>query len=49
MGQLKAFNSKRYINALNVRPVEDSMEIYFHILETITVTLFMERGPVRLV
>ncbi|KAJ2932907.1 hypothetical protein H1R20_g4213, partial [Candolleomyces eurysporus] len=43
-GGLKSFGSKRYINALHVRPVTDSYEVFFHQLEAITVTLTIERG-----
>ncbi len=45
IGQLKSFNSKRYINAHNIRPITDFMEVYFHQLETITISMFMEHGP----
>ncbi|KAJ2913448.1 hypothetical protein MD484_g6961, partial [Candolleomyces efflorescens] len=43
-GGLKSFGSKRYINALHVRPVTDAFEVFFHQLEVITVTLTIERG-----
>jgi replication factor A2 len=46
-GGLKSFGSKRYINALHVRPVTDAFEVFFHQLEVITVTLTIERGAVR--
>lgn len=45
-GGLKTFGSKRYINTTHVRPSKDPHELYFHILEAITVTLTLERGPV---
>ncbi|EDR14860.1 uncharacterized protein LACBIDRAFT_244225, partial [Laccaria bicolor S238N-H82] len=45
-GGLKTFGSKRYINTTHVRPSKDPHEVYFHILEAITVTLTLERGPV---
>ncbi|KAF9053750.1 nucleic acid-binding protein [Hymenopellis radicata] len=45
IGQLKSFNSKRYINAHNIRPITDFMEVYFHQLETITISMFMEHAP----
>ncbi|KAF9004673.1 replication protein A subunit RPA32 [Cyathus striatus] len=43
-GGLKMFGQKRYINATHIRPVQDFHEIYFHILEVITVSLILERG-----
>jgi len=46
MGGLKSFGKKRYINANQVRQVTDPHEVYYHILEAITVTLTLERGPV---
>lgn len=45
-GGLKTFGSKRYINTTHIRPSKDPHEVYFHILEAITVTLTLERGPV---
>lgn len=45
MGGLKAFANKRYINAQHLRPVKDSHEIFFHVLEAMTVTMIMEKGP----
>lgn len=44
-GSLKMFNSKRYINASHIRPVKDFHEVYYHMLEVITATLTVERGP----
>ncbi|KAJ3517170.1 hypothetical protein NLJ89_g669 [Agrocybe chaxingu] len=44
-GGLKAFGKKRYINTIHIRDVKDPHEIYFHTLETITVSLIHERGP----
>jgi len=43
-GALKTFGTKRYLNATNIRLVTDPHEIYFHILEAMTVTLIFERG-----
>ncbi|EFI28370.1 hypothetical protein CC1G_13904 [Coprinopsis cinerea okayama7 len=43
-GNLKAFNSRRYINTTHIRPITDPHELYFHILESMTVTLSFERG-----
>lgn len=45
-GGLKSFNSKRYINTSHIRPITDKDEIFFHLLECITTTLILERGPV---
>ena len=47
-GTLKSFGKKRYINATQIRHITDPHEIYFHILESIYVTLLVERGPVSL-
>ncbi|PPQ73019.1 hypothetical protein CVT26_014667 [Gymnopilus dilepis] len=44
-GGLKSFGKKRYINATHIRPIKEPHEVYFHILETIAVTLILERGP----
>ncbi len=45
-GFMKSFGNKKYINASHMRPVTDPNEIYFHMLECITVALTLERGPV---
>ncbi|KAL4077090.1 hypothetical protein V8B97DRAFT_1380730 [Scleroderma yunnanense] len=42
---LKMFGNKKYINATHIRPVKSPAEVYFHILEAMTVTLIWERGP----
>ncbi|PPQ87992.1 hypothetical protein CVT25_001071 [Psilocybe cyanescens] len=47
-GGIKSFGKKRYLNATHIREIQDPHEIYFHILEAITVNLIMERGPVQL-
>jgi len=44
-GGLKSFGKKRYLNISHIRLITDPHEIYFHILETITVSLIVERGP----
>ncbi|KAF9484720.1 replication protein A, subunit RPA32 [Pholiota conissans] len=44
-GSLKSFGKKKYINATHIRNITDPHEIYFHILEAITVCLIVERGP----
>lgn len=46
MGGLKSFGGKTYINATHVRPCQDPHEPYFHKLDTMTVSLIMQRGPV---
>ncbi|KAF9052876.1 hypothetical protein BJ165DRAFT_1569791 [Panaeolus papilionaceus] len=46
VGLLKVFGKKRYINVSLVRAVEDPHEIYFHILDTISTTILVERGQV---
>jgi hypothetical protein len=48
-GTLKTFGSKRYINATHIRASKDVHELYFHILEAVTVNLIFERGPVSLI
>jgi hypothetical protein len=45
-GALKTFGNKRYINATHLRVASDPHEQYFHILESIAVTLMAERGQV---
>lgn len=47
-GGLKSFGKKRYLNINHIRLVSDPHEIFFHILEAITVSLIVERGPVRI-
>ena len=42
------FGSKRYVNANHIRVVKSPHEIYFHLLEAMTVTLIWEKGPVRI-
>ncbi|OAX41970.1 replication protein A, subunit RPA32 [Rhizopogon vinicolor AM-OR11-026] len=44
-GSLKMFGNKRYVNANHIRPVKSPHEIYFHLLEAMTVTLIWQRGP----
>jgi replication factor A2 len=48
-GGLKSFGTKRYINALHIRPVKDLHEVYYHIVEAINASLVLERGAVRIV
>jgi len=43
-GSLKTFGSRRYINATNIRVAQDPHEIFFHILEAMTVTLMIDKG-----
>jgi len=44
-GNLKMFGKKRYLNATHIRPVKSSDELYFHLLEAMTVTLIWKKGP----
>lgn len=46
-GTLKTFGNKRYINASHVRKIDDFHELYFHLLDAMTITLTLQRGPVR--
>jgi replication factor A2 len=46
-GVLKTFGQKRYINALNVRPVKNPLEPHFHILDVMYADVAAQRGPVR--
>ena len=46
-GGLKSFGTKRYINALHIRPIKDPHEVYYHIAEVINASLVLERGVVR--
>lgn len=48
-GALKTFGSKRYINVTHLRASIDPHELYFHMLESIAVTLMVERGQVCLI
>ncbi|KAJ3781902.1 replication protein A subunit RPA32 [Lentinula aff. detonsa] len=43
-GHMKAFGSRKYVNAVNIRPSEDPHEIYFHMIEALTVTLSLQNG-----
>ncbi|KAG2157200.1 replication protein A subunit RPA32 [Suillus clintonianus] len=43
-GTLKMFGSKRYVNATHIRPVKSPHELYFHLLEAMTVTLTWAKG-----
>ncbi|KAN0077094.1 hypothetical protein V8E55_010949 [Tylopilus felleus] len=45
LGSLKMFGNKRYINANLIRPIASPSEIYFHLLEAMTVSMIWERGP----
>lgn len=45
LGSLKMFGNKRYVNATQIRPVQSPAEIYYHVLDAMTVTLIWERGP----
>jgi hypothetical protein len=47
-GGIKSFGNKRYLNLSHIRPLKDSHEIFFHLLEAMTVTLIFSRGPVSL-
>ncbi|KAJ3763737.1 hypothetical protein EV360DRAFT_32901 [Lentinula raphanica] len=46
-GHIKAFGNRKYVNAINIRPSEDPHEIYFHMMEALTVSLSLQNGPVR--
>ncbi|GJE87148.1 replication protein A subunit [Phanerochaete sordida] len=45
MGTLKSFGGRTYINATHIRPCKDKHEQDFHVLEAMTVTLTLQRGP----
>ena len=47
-GTLKTYGSKRYINTAHIRLLKDwpEHELFFHIAETMAVTLMFDRGPV---
>jgi len=47
-GTLKEIGSKRYIHISHARVSNDVHELYFHILEAISVHLYLERGLVSL-
>ncbi|EGP84368.1 unnamed protein product [Zymoseptoria tritici ST99CH_1A5] len=44
-GRLKAFNNKRHVGAINVRPIQDFNEISYHLLEATVVHLQLTKGP----
>ncbi|KAJ6489214.1 hypothetical protein C8R47DRAFT_978251, partial [Mycena vitilis] len=44
-GSIKTFHDRRHIHASNVRAVSDPNEVYFHLLETITVFITLKHGP----
>ncbi|CCM04607.1 uncharacterized protein FIBRA_06789 [Fibroporia radiculosa] len=46
MGSVKTFGNKRYINAQHLRAASDPHELYFHLLEAMTVTTVMIKGPI---
>ena len=47
-GNIKTFGSKKYINASQIRPVGDSHEPFFHLLDVISVQLSFDRGSVKI-
>jgi len=44
-GRLKAFNNKRHVGALVIRPITDYNEVQYHLLEATAVHLHLTRGP----
>jgi replication factor A2 len=48
-GTIKTHNNKRHIHASNIRVVKDQNEVYFHILETLSVNIILQKGLVRFV
>lgn len=47
-GTIRTYQGRRHINATIVRPITDNMEAFFHFNEVMAVTMFHNRGPVRL-
>jgi len=43
-GSIKTHNNKRHIHASNIRIVKDPSEVYFHILEVISVNVTLQKG-----
>jgi len=43
-GTIKMFGRKKYINATQVRPIQDPHEIFFHLLDSMVVQLTFDRG-----
>ncbi|KAJ7285762.1 hypothetical protein C8J57DRAFT_1168452 [Mycena rebaudengoi] len=43
-GSIKTHNGKRHIVASNIRVVKDPNEVYFHILEVISVNIVLQKG-----
>ena len=46
-GSLKSHHGKKHINATHVRLIKDLNEVYFHILEVISVNITLRKGLVR--
>ncbi|KAF5391342.1 hypothetical protein D9757_002042 [Collybiopsis confluens] len=44
-GHMKAFSSRKYVNSTSMRLSEDPNETTFHMLEALTITLSIEKGP----
>ncbi|KAJ7632693.1 hypothetical protein FB45DRAFT_913192 [Roridomyces roridus] len=44
-GSIRAHNGKRHIHASNIRPIADPHEVYFHILDVISVNVILQKGP----
>jgi hypothetical protein len=47
-GNIKTFGSKKYINASQIRPIHDTHEPFFHLLDAISVQLTFDRGSVKI-
>ncbi|KAJ6496748.1 hypothetical protein C8R47DRAFT_357158 [Mycena vitilis] len=43
-GSIKTHHNKRHIHASNIRVVKDQNEVYFHLLETISVHIIIQKG-----
>ncbi|KAJ6596968.1 hypothetical protein DFH09DRAFT_1133264 [Mycena vulgaris] len=43
-GSIKTYEGSKHIHASNIRVVKDANEVYFHILEVISVNVIMQKG-----
>ncbi|KAJ7612379.1 hypothetical protein DFH06DRAFT_1015330, partial [Mycena polygramma] len=44
-GSIKTYHGRKHIHASNVRVVSDAHELYFHLLDTVSVYITLKQGP----